>query len=396
MLDLIGKYYNKLKENDAFGILLHPQVALNYATWQDEMVKRPIVMTSTPPGVEIELTNRCNLACIQCMRSLGLKPYKLGEMDFDNYKKILAQFPHATNLSLNGFGEPTMHKQFYEIVAYTRRERPWCKIGIYTNGMLIDEEKTYRMMDCGLTELNISIDAAYPDTYRRVRRGGKLEILHDNIRRLVRVKQETRSRFPMIGLNYVMLNDNEGELVPFVEQAAEFGVDFINCITYAGYDWGFKNKRTRESYRKELASARRRIDELGVRVKTFPSDDLSWSDPKKDFSCPFYWGEEFRVTYGGEITLGCCTPFKETFSYGNLLETPFTEIWNNEKFRTNRERANRNIAPTPTCAQCDKFSKSFFANEDGDSGSRVTGGPSVAAAASFVPMSILEAAGSPK
>lgn len=380
MLDLIAKYYHKIKENDAYGILLHPKVAINYATWQEEMVKRPVVMKSSPPGVEIELTNRCNLACIQCLRSLGLKPYKLGDMDFENYKKILDQFPYVTNLSLNGFGEPTMYRQFFEVVAYTRKERPWCKIGIYTNGMLIDEEKAYRMMDCGLTELNISIDAAYPETYKRVRRGGNLDLLHDNIRRLIRVKRETRSRFPMIGLNYVMLNENEGELVPFVEQAADFGVDFINCITYAGYDWGFRNRRTKASYKQELEAARKRMDELNVRVKTFPSDDISWSDPKRPFSCPFYWGEEFRVTYGGDITLGCCTPFKETYSYGNLLETPFSEIWNNELFCRNRELTNKNIAPTSTCANCDAFSKSFFMERDGST-------------QAFIPMSSLETVG---
>src|SRR5207248_9052131 len=146
--------------------------------------------------------------------------------------------------------------------------------------------------------------------------GGTLDILQENIRRLVRVKQETRARFPLIGLNYVLLNDNEGELVPFVEQAAEFGVDFINCISYAGYDWGFKNRRTRASYKAELDAAHRRTVELGVRVKTLPSEDLSWSNPKQPFSCTFYWGEEFRVTYGGDITVGCCAPFKHAHSYG--------------------------------------------------------------------------------
>jgi hypothetical protein len=33
---------------------------------------------------------------------------------------------------------------------------------------------------CGLTEVTISMDAARPETYRRVRRGGQLEILHGN------------------------------------------------------------------------------------------------------------------------------------------------------------------------------------------------------------------------
>ena len=367
MLDTVIDKFRKLKENDAFSLLKQPKVLTNYRLYQRELAEKPVEMRSHPTGIEIEMTNRCNLACIQCLRSLGLKPYKLGDIDFENYKKILAEFPYAMNISLNGFGEPMMYKNFFEVVAYTRRERPWCKIGIYTNGMLIDDEKAHKVMDCGLTELNISIDAATPDTYRRVRRGGKLPILHDNIRRLVRVKQETGARFPMLGLNYVMLNENEGELVPFIEQAAEFGVDFVNCITYAGYDWGFKNKRTEVSYKKELETARKRMDDLGVRCKSFPSDDLGWSDPKRPFACDFFWGENFRVTYDGNITLGCCTPFKETYSYGNLLEQPFSEIWNNEYFRKNREMAKRGVAPTKTCASCDSFSKAFFQTAGGDS-----------------------------
>jgi len=54
----------------------------------------------------------------------------------------------------------------------------------------------------------------------------------------------SRARFPILGMNFVMLNENEGELVTFVEQAAERGVDCINCITLATYDWGFHNRRT--------------------------------------------------------------------------------------------------------------------------------------------------------
>lgn len=365
MLESVVNHYHKLKENNAFNILKHPRVLANYRLYQKEQQERPLVMKSHPVGIEIEMTNRCNLACIQCLRSVGLKPYKLGDMEFEDYKRILAQFPYVMNLSLNGFGEPMMHKQFFDVVEYTRKERPWCKIGIYSNGMLINDEKAHRIMDCGLTELNISIDVSHPTTYSKVRRGGKLRTLHNNIRNLVKVKQQAQAKFPMLGLNFVMLNENEGELVEFVEQAADFGVDFINCITYAGYDWGFKNRRTAESYKRELDAAAKRIEELGLRCKSFPSEDLSWADPQRPFSCDFFWGENFRVTYNGEITLGCCTPFKETYSYGNLLEQPFEQIWNNEFYQRNRELAKQNIPPTPTCASCDNYSKAFFNNERG-------------------------------
>ncbi len=94
---------SKLVENDAYEILFHPKVLRNYLLFIKEFKERPLVMKSHPIGVEIEMTNRCNLACIQCLRSQGLKPYKLGDMDLDNYKRILDQFPYVINISLNTF-----------------------------------------------------------------------------------------------------------------------------------------------------------------------------------------------------------------------------------------------------------------------------------------------------
>ncbi len=359
----VPRQITRLRENDAFGLLLHPAVMRNYLLYAKETRERPTVMRSHPSGIEIELTSRCNLACTQCLRSLGLKPYKVGEMDPANYRRILAQFPYATNIVLSGFGEPMMYNRFFDIVAYTRKARPWAKIVIYSNGMRIDDSKARRLMDCGLTELNISIDAATPETYRSVRRHGDLEVLHENIRRLVRVRRETKARFPLLGLNYVMVNENEGELVRFVEQAHELGVDFINCISWASYDWGFKNQRSKESYLAELEAGRRRIEELGIRCKSFPSLDTSWTDPTKEFACSFFWGSSFRVTYSGEVALGCCSPFKETYTYGNLLEQPFGEVWNNEKFRRNREMARQGIPPNDVCQSCFDYDIHFFADQ---------------------------------
>jgi MoaA/NifB/PqqE/SkfB family radical SAM enzyme len=361
MLETFIDRYQQARDNHALGLLLHPHVLANWRRHQQELKDRPLIMTSSPTTVEIELTNRCNLACVQCLRSRGLKPYELGSMSFETYQQVLAQFPHVLRLCLNGFGEPMMHERFFDIVDYTHRERPWCKINIYSNGMLIDDDRAARMVESKVAAVNISVDAAMPGTYQRVRRGGKLATVHENIRRLVRARRASRARTPQVGLNFVMLNENEGELVSFVEQADGLGVDFINCITYASYDWGFSNVRSKDSYRRELDAAAERMTELGVRCKSFPSADLSWSDPDRAFGCSFFWGDNLRIAFSGDITLGCCTPFKESYSYGNVLEQPFTEIWNNAKFVRNRTMALHATPPNAVCESCDRFSKAFFA-----------------------------------
>jgi MoaA/NifB/PqqE/SkfB family radical SAM enzyme len=350
----------KATEIDTVQALLHPGVVANYLLHIRERRARPVVMKSHPIGIEIELTNRCNLACVQCLRSQGLRPYEMGRMNLETYKRVLEQFPYTVNLSLSGFGEALLHEEFFDIVRFSRARLPWAKVGIYSNGMLLDEATAAEVVACGLSELNVSIDAAQPETYRRVRRGGDLPTVHANIRRLIRARRRVGAKRPLVGVNFVMLDENEGELVRFVEQAAEMEVDFVNCISYATNDWGHANHRTPESYRVELDAARGRMDALGIRCKWFP-EALSASDAARPFECSLFWGDEFRVTCSGHISLGCCTPFKETFSYGNVLETPFPEIWNNPAFRRNREMAKKGTPPVPACESCHRFRTHFFA-----------------------------------
>jgi MoaA/NifB/PqqE/SkfB family radical SAM enzyme len=353
--------YRKLRETDSQALLWRPHALWNHLRFTREAEAHPALMRALPSSVEIELTNRCNLACIQCLRSLGLKPYQLGDVDFDDYRRMLAQFPQLVSICLNGFGEPLMHPRFLEIVAYTRATLPGTKITIYSNGMLLVGELLERLPGSGLSEINVSIDAATPETYRKVRRGGELAVVHANLRALLAARRRAGSLLPRVGVNFVLLNENEGELVRFVEQAAELGVDFVNCITYATYDWGFVNRRSPESYRTELAQAARRLSELGLTCRSFPSDDLSWADPARAFSCEFFWGRSLRVTYAGEVTLGCCTPFKETYSYGNILQTPFEELWNGPLFRVNRALASHAVAPHKSCSDCADQARQFFA-----------------------------------
>ena len=354
--------YTKLRDNEAFDVLRHPRVLANYLRSRRETDTQSVVMKSQPISAEIELTNRCNLACVQCLRSQGLKPYEIGDMAFDTYKKVLAEFPCLLTLALNGFGEALMHKQLFEIVGYTKQRLPWLKIVVYSNGTLIDNDKAARLVECGLTEINVSIDAATAGTYRRVRRGGQFSNVQAGLRRLLRARELAHARLPMVGVNFVLLNDNRGELVPFIEQAADIGVDFVNCISYASYDWGFRNERSVDDYRRELDAASKRLEQLGLRCKSFPSADLSWSHSDRRFTCAHFWGD-VRVSFQGEITLGCCTPFKEQFSYGNLLEVPFEQIWNDSVFQKNRVLAREGIPPTSACRSCDQFGKNFFRDD---------------------------------
>jgi len=112
-----------------------------------------------------------------------------------------------------------------------------------------------------------------------------------------------------------------------------------------------------------LVAAGAALQRTHMACRSFPEWNPQWLDPQRKFSCGFYWGEEFRVTWTGDITLGCCTPFAEQYSYGNLFETPFRDVWNNERFRRNRLASREGNPPNPVCGSCDRFARSFFDTE---------------------------------
>src|SRR5690242_345592 len=98
MLTALRHNLRRLHESRAYELLLHPGVLARHAQFQQEREARPLVMNSTPSSIEIEITNRCNLACVQCLRSQGLKPYALGDISLDEFARILDQFPNAIHV----------------------------------------------------------------------------------------------------------------------------------------------------------------------------------------------------------------------------------------------------------------------------------------------------------
>lgn len=325
-----------------------------------ERTERPECMRSFPTHVEIELTNRCNYSCAHCLRPVHVKDCVVGDISFDAFERIIAQFPRVTRVSLSGIGEPLLHPLLFEFAALTRRRLPSATIAVETNGALVDRVMAGRLLASELNEIIVGIDAAFPKTYRKVRRGGSLDTVQRNLCNFVEMRSAADSKRPLLGLSYVMLEENEDELVSFVEQAAEIGVDFIDRVSFATRDWGVANRRTAESYRRELSAARLRLDELRLPSRSFPSHDFSWASRERPFDCGNPWGASVYVTFEGAITLGSCTPFKELYSYGNILTTPFQEIWNGPLFRYNRQRARDAAAPNTVCGACHAHASAFF------------------------------------
>jgi MoaA/NifB/PqqE/SkfB family radical SAM enzyme len=155
--------------------------------------------------------DRCNLACRMCGGSKGTLKY----LKPAHFCQILRHIPTADLVTLvAGNSEPLLNPAMPEILRCAKDER--VNLDIVTNGQLLSPHLIQTMMETGRpTGLNISIDAAKSETYRRIR-GAPLDKLFRNLEYLSERKRASASEFPKVSLLMVGMEDNIEELPDLV------------------------------------------------------------------------------------------------------------------------------------------------------------------------------------
>ena len=105
----------------------------------------------------LEVTNRCNLLCETCPRTFeALEPP--ADMSWELFTSIVDQVPDVARVVLHGVGEPMLVKALPRMIRHLKDR------GVYvlfnTNGTLLSPKKYQAMIDTGLDELRVSLDAA--------------------------------------------------------------------------------------------------------------------------------------------------------------------------------------------------------------------------------------------
>ncbi|MFP4053358.1 MAG: radical SAM protein [Phycisphaerae bacterium] len=172
-----------------------------------------------PPSMTVQLGNACNIRCSMCgwvRRDPYKMPPKLQPMIFEG-------MPYLRRLRLTG-GEPAIFPFAKEVVA-AAGEHPQLRLAINTNATLLDEDFWYEALTDQFCALRISIDAASPETYHAIRKGGDFDTVM-KVTREVASRRRSRQE-PEIVWSFVIQQANRHEVVPFAELAVECGVDHV-------------------------------------------------------------------------------------------------------------------------------------------------------------------------
>jgi mycofactocin radical SAM maturase len=119
-----------------------------------------------------ELTYACNLACVHCLSSSGRRDPR--ELTTAECKTVIDELERMQVFYVNiGGGEPTVRKDFWELVEYATAHHVGVKFS--TNGSRIDAARAAWLRGNDYVDVQISLDGATAEVNDAVRGAGSYE-----------------------------------------------------------------------------------------------------------------------------------------------------------------------------------------------------------------------------
>jgi MoaA/NifB/PqqE/SkfB family radical SAM enzyme len=326
--------------------------------------KRSKISESPPLCIYLEVTNRCNLLCETCPRTFEeLEPP--ADMSWELFTSIVDQLPELARVVLHGVGEPMLVKELPRMIHYLKDR------GIYvlfnTNGTLLAPKKRREIMDTGLDELRVSLDAADAETFLKVRGKDMFGRIVRNIAEFTALQREIGATTPRVSLWLTGLKETVGQLPEFVRLAARIGVTEVHLQRLVFDDLGrglmraesslFEKTRKEEDDAIALAQALGRT--MGVTIDasgaTEPGMSLRVGEEKTPWSaCRRPWSLMYFTAHGRALPC-CIAPFSargyETYTLGDATQQSLREIWNGPAYQSFRETLTGEAPPKP-CESC--------------------------------------------
>lgn len=194
---------------------------INEVKWK-EYRKRYLNASKGNPDllqIDLELTDACNLRCIECPISSTLKR-KINKVDVTKAKKILQFYSSkgVAALKLNYINEPLLNFEDLIEIAKFAKEIGILDIYFTTNGTLLNQEKAIKLIDSELiSRIQVSIDATNKETYDQIRIGGNYQTVLGNIDFFMKYRKSQNKTFPMLRVNFLSLPENKGQEKGFLK-----------------------------------------------------------------------------------------------------------------------------------------------------------------------------------
>ncbi|MCW5982039.1 MAG: radical SAM protein [Bryobacteraceae bacterium] len=280
-------------------------------------LRRNDTLNGLPVEHIVETTAKCNLYCPMCPRETFVQPKE--DMTDDVFTRLVRESAgSAEHMMLIGLGEPLLDPKIFERMEYCDRH------GVYTllstNGTLLDEKASERILASPLEHITLSFDGATKESFEYYRKGARFEKVRDNFVRFARMKKERGSKTQIV-VQMVLLERNAGEVEDFVRfWRAVPGVDQVRI----------------------------KQDET-----ILMQADAGHASEDFQYPCHYLWRGPVYVKWNGDVYPCCQSYALGGAPIGRIGEQPIEAIWNADEIRRMRRlHASGRAGEVDICTRC--------------------------------------------
>jgi MoaA/NifB/PqqE/SkfB family radical SAM enzyme len=292
--------------------------------------------------LNVEISAMCNYDCKICGFQEFYQPK--GLMTMETFMKLEETFKKVDSVIFGFNAETFMNPQVVEMLKFAKRANPNLCVSILTNGSLLTPKLSEQLILNGLDDLSISIDAALPETYKKLRRHS-FEKIVQNIQELNQLKEKHNSRLPMLSTNFVAIKDNIHELLAFIDLAKELKIGSVRLTNVEPYtrevqDAILYGDNYTDEVKQIIEKANEKCKSLGI--------IFSYPEFKKDENARCEFMQPIVDWQGNVIPCSQFSYTRDTLYYGkkayhllivmgNINEKSFKEIWDGRAYRKFRK-----------------------------------------------------------
>ena len=237
-------------------------------------------------NIYVEITKACNLSCKFCPSSSNNN--KKEYLSFEKFKYIIDSIKDYTNgIYLHILGEPLLHKEIFDFIDYASQ---FLKVSLTTNGHLIKNHLD-ELINSNLYVLNISLQSIF-----------KLELVDEYFYNLNKLIISRKTKLP---IHLRIWNDKESEFAKTLNKRV---YELIEKYDFSSYPY----------------------------VTISVADEFEWpaleSSINKERTSCLGAKSQMGILLNGDVTI-CCLDYLGHTCIGNLYDTPFSELLNNDLFK---------------------------------------------------------------
>jgi radical SAM protein with 4Fe4S-binding SPASM domain len=268
------------------------------------------------------VTRKCNLKCSHCYINAAPREYT-DELTTEEGKRLIDQICEVSHplLILSG-GEPLLRTDIYELIEYGTRKG--LRMGLGSNGTLIDDSVAKKLKQSGIKTVSISLDSHIPDHHDDFRG------VRGSWQKAINAIKALRENDVLVQVNTTLTQQNYDEIDDIMSMVEQLGVENFHLFFLVPTGRGKKIADiTPTMYEDMIRNTFAKTVRHKLNVK--PSCAPQFMRIAKDMNLDMrQWvrgcmaGMYYcRVYPNGEITPCPYLPIK----LGNVREKSFKDIW---------------------------------------------------------------------